>query len=179
MINDKGILKLSWYRALEQYQKTTDYCSIRGGDHRSFYIHPQNYRKTEPYAWLTILDRVEQLQIPKKQYGCYDCEGSFYDWCIPKRREKMAVVICYRNITLPQFFSKRFHDRKCILTAIAAVIIVFFFIPYTAAGFAGCGKLFNALFGIDYMTAMLISALVIVGYTATGGFMAVTYQCTV
>lgn len=97
--------------------------------------------------------------------------GTYFVWLVVARRLRRYTQVT-NSITLPQFFSNRFHDKKCILTAIAAVIIVLFFIPYTAAGFAGCGKLFNALFGIDYMTAMLISALVIVGYTATGGFMA-------
>lgn len=53
----------------------------------------------------------------------------------------------------------------------AALIIIIFFIPYTASGFAACGKLFSSLFGMNYMTAMLISAIVIVGYTAAGGFL--------
>ena len=44
--------------------------------------------------------------------------------------------------------------------------------PYTASGFAACGKLFTNLFEIDYMLAMIISAAVIVGYCAMGGFMA-------
>ena len=46
--------------------------------------------------------------------------------------------------------------------------------PYTASGFAACGKLFHSLFGVDYMAAMLVSALVIVGYTILGGVRAVT-----
>ena len=44
--------------------------------------------------------------------------------------------------------------------------------PYTASGFAACGKLFNSLFGVDYLTAMIISAIVIVAYTTLGGFLA-------
>ena len=47
-----------------------------------------------------------------------------------------------------------------------------FFIPYTASGFAACGKLFASLFGVNYIAAMVISAVVIVGYTALGGFLA-------
>ena len=50
--------------------------------------------------------------------------------------------------------------------------IVIFFIPYTASGFAACGKLFASLFGVNYIAAMVISAVVIVGYTALGGFLA-------
>ncbi len=55
---------------------------------------------------------------------------------------------------------------------LAAVIIIIFFIPYTASGFAACGKLFSSLFGMNYMTAMIISAVVIVAYTTAGGFFA-------
>lgn len=98
-----GRLALSWHRSVEQFQKQTGYCSIRGGNHRSFYIHPQNYRKKHPYAWLTMMDRVEQLQIPDIQYGEFDLAGSYYEWCIPKRNEKMVVVSCFRNVTEPRF----------------------------------------------------------------------------
>ena len=44
--------------------------------------------------------------------------------------------------------------------------------PYTASGFAACGKLFASLFGVNYFAAMIVSAFVIVGYTALGGFLA-------
>jgi sodium/proline symporter len=56
--------------------------------------------------------------------------------------------------------------------AIAAVVIIVFFVPYTASGFAACGKLFSSIFAIDYHVAMIISAIVIVAYTVTGGFLA-------
>ena len=56
--------------------------------------------------------------------------------------------------------------------AISAIMIVIFFVPYTASGFAACGKLFSSLFGINYQVAMVISALIIVGYTTLGGFLA-------
>ena len=61
---------------------------------------------------------------------------------------------------------------KKMLQVIAAIFIVIFFIPYTASGFAACGKLFSSLFGVKYLTAMIISAIVIVAYTTLGGFLA-------
>lgn len=97
--------------------------------------------------------------------------GTYFSWFLVARRIRRYSQIT-GAITLPQFFSARFHDKKSILSAVAAVIIITFFIPYTAAGFAGCGKLFSSLFGMDYMAAMIISAVVIVGYTAAGGFLA-------
>ena len=57
----------------------------------------------------------------------------------------------------------------------AALVIIIFFIPYTASSFSACGKLFSTLFGMDYLTAMLISAAVIVIYTVMGGFLAASF----
>lgn len=103
-LDTSGRLKMAWHRSVELFQKQTGYCSIRGGDNRTFYIHPQNYRKKLPYAWMTMHDRVEQLQIPAIQYGGYDCEGSYYDWChSAKREEKMVIVSCFRNVSIPRF----------------------------------------------------------------------------
>ena len=97
--------------------------------------------------------------------------GTYLNWLFTAKRLRRYTQVT-NSVTLPQFFSDRFHDKKAILTAISAVIIVIFFIPYTASGFAACGKLFSTLFGIDYVTAMVISAIIIVGYTAAGGFLA-------
>lgn len=97
--------------------------------------------------------------------------GTYLNWLLTARRLRRYTQIT-GSITLPQFFSKRFRDEKNILAALSAFIIIIFFIPYTASGFAACGKLFSSLFGIDYMAAMIVSAIVIVGYTAAGGFLA-------
>ncbi len=70
------------------------------------------------------------------------------------------------------YFLRIVTTIKSALLMISAIIIVIFFIPYTASGFAACGKLFSSLFGVDYFTAMVVSAVVIVGYTMLGGFLA-------
>jgi len=79
-------------------------------------------------------------------------------------------------VTIPEFFSKRFGKGEKLLSAVSAIVIIVFFIPYTASGFNACGTLFNSLSGgsIPYFTAMIISAAVIVTYTVLGGFMAVS-----
>ena len=97
--------------------------------------------------------------------------GTYLNWLFTAKRLRRYTQIT-NSFTLPQFFSNRFRDKKNILAVIAAVIIIVFFVPYTASGFAACGKLFASLFGVNYMTAMIISAIVIVGYTAAGGFLA-------
>ncbi len=97
--------------------------------------------------------------------------GTYVNWLIVAKRLRRYSHIT-NSITLPQFFKNRYHDKGNALLGISAIIIVIFFIPYTASGFAACGKLFSSLFGISYFTAMVISAIVIVGYTCLGGFLA-------
>ena len=97
--------------------------------------------------------------------------GTYINWLIVAKRIRVYSKE-YNAFTLPDFFSKRFGDNKNIITVIAALIIIIFFIPYTASGFAACGKLFASLFGVNYLTAMIISATIIVGYCALGGFLA-------
>ena len=95
--------------------------------------------------------------------------GTYLNWLIvAKRLRNYSAGI--DAITVPDFFSRRYKESKNILMAIAAVVIIVFFVPYTASGFAACGKLFGTLFGVDYHIAMVISAIIIVGYTSLGGF---------
>lgn len=97
--------------------------------------------------------------------------GTYINWLIVAK--KLRVYTHKLDaFTLPDFFSKRFGDNKHLISTIAAVVIVIFFIPYTASGFAACGKLFASLFGMEYVTAMILSAIVIIVYCTLGGFLA-------
>lgn len=98
--------------------------------------------------------------------------GTYFNWLIVSKRLRRYSVAAGNAITIPDFFSNRFRDKSRVLLCISALVIIIFFIPYTASGFAACGKLFSSLFGISYLPAMLISAVIIVGYTALGGFLA-------
>lgn len=99
--------------------------------------------------------------------------GTYFNWLITTRRLR-AYTIRLNAVTIPEFFSKRYHDRRGILMAIAAVVIIIFFVPYTASGFKAVGVLLNSLFGYDYHEMMLLGAAIIVAYTVMGGFMAVS-----
>lgn len=99
--------------------------------------------------------------------------GTYLNWLfVSKRIRRYSSRI--GSFTLPEFFSRRYGDDRHILTCIAAIVIVIFFVPYTASGFAACGKLFSTLFGMNYTIAMLLSAAVIVLYCTLGGFLAVS-----
>lgn len=95
--------------------------------------------------------------------------GTYLNWLlVAKRLRNYSANI--GAITIPDYFSRRYKEKGRVLMAIAALVIIIFFIPYTASGFAACGKLFGTLFGVDYHLAMIVSAIIIVGYTSLGGF---------
>ena len=121
-VDNNGHPVYSWYRSLHLKQKETGYYSLRGGNKNTCFIHPQNYRKKCAYSWLSMMDRIEQGYIPELQYGKFDLEGSFYDWCLPKRKEKIVVISCFRNLTNDVFLrmwnslsSQSFKDFGIIL----------------------------------------------------------------
>ncbi len=97
--------------------------------------------------------------------------GTYLNWLFVAKRLR---VYSQRidAFTLPDFFTKRYRDKSKILTTVAALFIIVFFVPYTASGFAACGKLFASLFGMDYHLAMILSAIVIIVYCTLGGFFA-------
>ena len=97
--------------------------------------------------------------------------GTWLNWLIVARRLRRYSARTH-SITVPDFLAARFRDDTKLIEILGALTIIVFFVPYTASGFAACGKLFNSLFGFSYMPAMLISAAVIVAYCTLGGFMA-------
>lgn len=97
--------------------------------------------------------------------------GTYLNWLfVAKRLRVYSEKI--GSITVPSFFSKRYNDRAHVLMLVAALVIIVFFVPYTASGFSACGKMFHSLFGVDYHVAMIISAIVVIAYTMSGGFLA-------
>lgn len=97
--------------------------------------------------------------------------GTYVNWLIVAKRIRRYSVEC-NALTIPEFFHKRYSDNTRILRIVSALIIIVFFVPYTASGFSACGKLFSTIFGVNYVTAMLVSAVIIVLYTTLGGFLA-------
>lgn len=100
--------------------------------------------------------------------------GTYLNWLFVAKRLRVYSQKT-NSITIPDFFSDRYHDDKHILSGIAALIILIFFVPYTASGFSACGKLFGTLFGMEYHTAMILAAIIIIAYTSMGGFLAASF----
>lgn len=100
--------------------------------------------------------------------------GTYLNWLIVAKRLRVYSQKT-NSITIPDFFSERYRDHKQILSGIAALVILIFFVPYTASGFSACGKLFATLFNMDYHIAMILAAFIIIAYTSMGGFLAASF----
>jgi len=99
--------------------------------------------------------------------------GTWINWVLVAKRLRSYSQIANNAITLPEFFSKRFHDNKRVLLAIAAVISLLFFSIYVGSQFIVVGTLFHHLFGFNMVTMIIIGAIVVLTYTLIGGFLAV------
>lgn len=101
--------------------------------------------------------------------------GTYLNWLFVAKPLRQYTKVADDAITLPQFFKNRFQDTSGIVSVIAAVFILVFFLFYTASGFVSCAKLFSSVFGIPYMAALAVGAVVVISYTFAGGFFAVCW----
>ena len=99
--------------------------------------------------------------------------GTIINWLVIAKPLRAYTIVANNSLTLPEFFSNRYHDKKNILKTISSVVIVIFFLVYTASALAAGGKLFNTVLGWDYHISLVVGAVVILSYTLMGGFLAV------
>jgi len=98
--------------------------------------------------------------------------GTYLNWLIVSKRLRRYSVRANNAITLPDFFSNRFREKKKVIMTVAAVFILIFFTVYAASCFVTCGKLFSTLFNTKYETMMILGAVFVLLYTILGGFLA-------
>jgi SSS family solute:Na+ symporter len=108
--------------------------------------------------------------------------GAWLNWIVvaPRLREQTER---YDNaLTIPQFLANRFPSKAMALRTVSAVIVVVFFIVYTASGLVAGGKLFASAFGdlinlsmmSDYVFGVWFTLGIVLTYTVIGGFLAVS-----
>jgi sodium/proline symporter len=101
--------------------------------------------------------------------------GTWINWQLVAKRLRNYSQAANNAITLPEFFGKRFHDKKNVLKTIAAIIILVFFSIYVASQFVTFGKLFTYVFNAEryYSVMVIFGAVILLVYTLLGGFLAV------
>ena len=98
--------------------------------------------------------------------------GTYMNWLITSKRLRRYSEKAGNAITLPEFFSNRFHEKGKLVMTISAFFILVFFTVYAASCLVTCGKLFSTLFGLDYVPMMIVGAVFVLVYTIIGGFLA-------
>jgi sodium/proline symporter len=98
--------------------------------------------------------------------------GTYVNWLIVSKRLRVYSHTAGDAITVPDFFSNRFHEKKKVILGISSIFILVFFTVYAASCFVTCGKLFSTLFGANYHYMMIAGAVFVVIYTCLGGFLA-------
>jgi SSS family solute:Na+ symporter len=100
--------------------------------------------------------------------------GAYLNYVLVAPRLRIYTEVAQNAITLPVFFQNRYKDKQHILKITSSIFILIFFTLYTSAGMVSGGKLFESAFGMDYLTGVLVTSLVVILYTFIGGFLAVS-----
>ena len=100
--------------------------------------------------------------------------GAYANYVFVAPRLRVFTEAVGNANTIPEYFENRFEDKTKLLRAVASIVIIIFFAVYTTSGVVAGGKLFESSFGLSYQTGLMITAFVVVAYTAFGGFMAVS-----
>jgi sodium/proline symporter len=101
--------------------------------------------------------------------------GTYLNWRVVAARLRRYTQAAGDALTLADFLEHRFADRSHVLRVISALFILLFFLFYTSSGLVAGGKLFNSVFDLPYVWAVLSGAGVVIAYTFLGGFLAVSW----
>lgn len=100
--------------------------------------------------------------------------GAYLNYLTVAPRLRVYTEVAGDAVTIPEYFERRFEDRNHLIRVICAIVIVVFFAIYTTSGVVAGGKLFETSFGLSYQTGVMVTAGVVVAYSAFGGFLAVS-----
>ncbi|MCU7876528.1 MAG: sodium/proline symporter PutP [Candidatus Thiodiazotropha sp. (ex Lucinoma borealis)] len=101
--------------------------------------------------------------------------GTWLNWRLVAARLRRASEAAGNALTLPEYLSNQFNDTSGLIRVSSSFFVLLFFLFYTSSGLVAGGKLFEAVFGLPYLWAVASGALIIILYTAFGGFLAVSW----
>ncbi|MFA5528245.1 MAG: sodium:solute symporter [Peptostreptococcales bacterium] len=97
--------------------------------------------------------------------------GSFLAWhVLGKRTREMTHRL--NASTMPEFIGVRYDSKA--LKIVTALVIFIFLVPYSAAVYKGLGYLFEEIFHMNFIYALLLMTVLTAFYLFAGGFVAST-----
>lgn len=176
MVVYMGVCLLLGFIAWHRTSNLSDY--ILGGRSLGSWVTALSAQATDMSGWLL-------MGLPGLAYASgFDAIwmaagliiGTWANWRFVAARLRQRTEQLNNSLTLPDYFEYRFEDASRLLRSISALLILVFFVFYTSSGFVAAGKLFQTLFGLDYVAAMFWGTIAMLAYTFFGGFLAVSWS---
>ena len=167
------VIGIGIYFAKRSNQSSEDY--FLGGRSLGPWVTAMSAEASDMSGWLL-------MGLPGVAYWCGLSDaawtsiglalGTYINSLLVAKRLRRYSAVAGDAITLPDFFSNRFHEKKKVIMTLSALFILIFFTVYASSCFVTCGKLFSTLFGASYQSMMIAGAVFVVIYTFLGGFLA-------
>ena len=97
--------------------------------------------------------------------------GAYLAWAILAKPTR-SMTARMGALTMPAFLEKRYDSKP--MKVVSALIIFIFLVPYSASVYLGLSYLFESVFNIPFMTALLFIACLTAVYMTMGGYFAIT-----
>jgi len=100
--------------------------------------------------------------------------GVAFNWFVlgARLRDRAATL---GAVTVPDLLSMHFRERVPILRLLSVLVILVAMFAYVAAQFAAAGQAFEAAFGLQYWIGVLVGIGIVLTYSVSGGFRAVSW----
>ena len=166
---------------LYAYKKTTDFSDyILGGRSLGSFVTALSAGASDMSGWLLmgLPGAIYLSGLSESWIAIGLIIGAWINWFLVAGRLRVHTEIQGNALTLPDYFTSRFGDKKKILRIISAMVILVFFAIYCASGMVAGARLFESIFGLSYTTALWLSALATISYVCIGGFLAISWTDT-
>lgn len=100
--------------------------------------------------------------------------GVYIAWFFMAERYK-KLTDYYDSITMTDFLVSRFKTTTHTLRIVASLSLAIFILIYISAQIDATGSAFERFLNWDYHTGAIVGFLIVVGYSVTGGFLAVAW----
>lgn len=149
-----------------------------GGRSMGYWVTAMSAQASDMSAWLLmgLPGSILAFGFGQIWIGIGLALGTAANWIFCAKRLRTFSKAAGDSITLPQYLTNRFASEKITLQIICAIIFLIAFTVYVSSAFVAGTSVFTLLFPfISEKVAMLIFAIIIIGYTFLGGFKAVCW----
>lgn len=166
---------------LYAYKATTDFSDyILGGRSLGSFVTALSAGASDMSGWLLmgLPGAIYLSGLSEAWIAIGLIIGAWLNWLFVAGRLRVHTEVQFNALTLPDYFTHRFNDKKKLLRVSSALIILIFFSIYCASGMVAGARLFESIFGMSYTTALWFSALATISYVCIGGFLAISWTDT-